>query len=207
MEPDRHRISELLRRSREGDREAFAELFEPYRPLVIRVACRLAGQELCDEAVLDTCLKGWRALPRFTGAAALGRWWCTIARNATLDLLRQRQRRQLHEVSLFEPVSAGSRPDSHEPTHLERLPDRSIPTPEEQVCQRELGECLDRGLARLSAEHRAALLLREVDGLSYREIAAATGVAIGTVMSRLFHARRNLRKWILLEQHHETGLE
>ena len=77
---------------------------------------------------------------------------------------------------------------------VETIPDSSAASPRREAELRDLGVVLDEAMAVLSEEHRTVLLLREVDGLSYRELAAATGVSIGTVMSRLFHARRKLRR-------------
>lgn len=189
MTSDRQRTQELLRRAREGDRDAFALLFEPYRALVMKVAYRLVGEAGCDDVVLETCVKGWQALPRFKGGDALGRWWCRIARNAALDELRRRKRLQI-EVSLHEGIEDE---EGSERTLMDELPDPRAPSPAELADNRDVGELVDRAMAQLSREHRATLLMREVDGLSYLQVAAATGVSIGTVMSRLFHARRKLR--------------
>jgi len=77
---------------------------------------------------------------------------------------------------------------------LDRVADPRAEGADRRVQRLELGTQLAEALAQLSAEHRTALLLREVDGLSYKEVAAATGVGIGTVMSRLFYAKHRLRK-------------
>jgi len=79
---------------------------------------------------------------------------------------------------------------------VERIADERSPQPDEAAELSDLGTVLDSGMAKLSENHRQALFLREVDGLSYREVAAAQGVSIGTVMSRLFHARRRLRRLV-----------
>jgi len=174
----------LLERARGGDVNAFAEMFEGYRAILHRVAYRLVGPDACDDVVMDSYLKAWRSLPRFRGDSALRTWLCRIVNNCALDFCRKRARHDARHVT----------DDARENgSILERIPDQSSPSPRREAERRELGEALAAAIAALSESHRTTLLLREVDGLSYRQVAAATGVSIGTVMSRLFHARRRLR--------------
>ncbi len=202
MNQDQKGIQEQLDRARAGDRDAFAELFEPYRPLVTRIAIRLVGPDASDDVVVDTCVKGWQALPRFEGTEALGRWWCRIVRNAALDELRRLRRRE-EALPTQEPLATLEDDGLDDP--LARVADPGAPSPAQLAERKELGELIERALAKLGEDHRTAILLREVDGLEYRQIAQATGVSIGTVMSRLFHARRRLRRLIEEEQAHETA--
>ena len=176
---------ELLDRARAGDAEAFAQLFESQRAVLHRVAYRLVGSASCDDVVMESYLKAWRALPQFKGHCALRTWLCRIANNCALDLLRQQNRR---EVS----IQSADEPDAQ--PLLERIADAAATAPDRAADLHDLGGAIDAALTQLSAEHRAALLLREVDGLSYQEVAAATGASIGTVMSRLFYARRRMRR-------------
>ena len=175
----------LLVKARTGDAAAFAELFESFRPLLYRLAYRLVGPDDCDDVVMDTYLKAWRAIPEFGARASMKTWLCRILRNCGLDHLRQRQRRQARRAEATEPT---------QPDPVDLLPAAEREQPDERAAAADLGQHIRDALATLSEGHRAAILLREVDGLSYREIAAATGVSIGTVMSRLFHAKRNLQK-------------
>ena len=202
MSKDRQEIQEQLDRARAGDRDAFAELFEPYRPLVTRIAIRLVGPDASDDVVVDTCVKGWQALPRFEGSEALGRWWCRIARNAALDEIRRRRRRE-DALPTQEPLVTLEEDGPTDP--LAQVADPRAPSPAEFAERKDLAELIERALAKLGEDHRTTLLLREVDGLEYRQIAQATGVSIGTVMSRLFHARRRMRRLIEEEQAHETA--
>ncbi|NOY83027.1 MAG: sigma-70 family RNA polymerase sigma factor [Kiritimatiellaeota bacterium] len=182
---------ELLARARQGDVDAFAVLFEAMRPLMHRVAYRLVGPNDCDDVVMETYIKAWRALSEFGGRSTLATWTCRIARNCAYDLLRRRGRREVREQSLDEPLEEGR-------DRSEEVPDPRARTPAEAAAADDLRGAIQAALDRLHEVHRTTFLLREVDGLSYREIAAATGVRIGTVMSRLFYARRRLRR--LLEQ-------
>jgi RNA polymerase sigma-70 factor (ECF subfamily) len=176
----------LLDRARQGDVEAFAAVFEQFRPLLHRIACRLVGVDDGEDVVMDTYLKAWKAIPRFRGDAALRSWLCTATRNCALDYLRRRRRddeRLVHDA-----------PDGDDETPLlERLADPQAEGSDRRAERVDVGGELAAALRELSADHRTTLLLREVDGLSYKEVAAATGVNIGTVMSRLFYAKHKLR--------------
>jgi RNA polymerase sigma-70 factor (ECF subfamily) len=177
--------SKLLARARDGDADAFAAVFEAYRPMMTRIAYRLVGPDDYEDVVMDSYLKAWRSLTGFEGRASLSTWLCRIVRNCGLDHLRRRKRQELRLVrddgdSSLEPV-------------VERVADRPGLSPDRQAAARDLGEVIREAMDQLSEKHREALLLREVDELSYAEIAAATGVNVGTVMSRLFYAKRRLR--------------
>ncbi len=176
-------------RARAGDADAFAEVFESLRPRVFAVTCRLVGADAAEDVVMDTYLKAWRSIGGYRGSARLSSWLYRIAYNCAMDALRHRTR--LSEVPIDAPDPQGNVPG-------EALADSRSPHPPEtlEAADRALG--LDRALAGLAETHRTALLLRYADGLTYAEIAAATGVAIGTVMSRLFNAKRKLRG--LMEQ-------
>ncbi len=178
----------LLAAARAGDMDAFAALFEPLRPMIFAVAVRLVGPDDADDVVMETFLKAWRALPGFAGRASLKTWLLRIARNAALDLLRSRSRRGVYEQSLDEAAPEdGVRFE-------ETVPDPRAAPPDLEAMRKDLGIALERALAELDPSHRTVFLLREVDGLSYKEIAEAVGVRLGTVMSRLFYARRALRR-------------
>ena len=187
MALSRNQIQVLLAKARDGDVEAFATVFEEYRSLLHRIACRLVGPHECDDVVMDTYIKVWRSIPRFRGSASIKTWLCKAARNCSLDYLRRRSRQEARRVE----------PADDEPTPVvERIPDSAENQPDEIAVQHDLRAMIDRAVGRLADHHRTAFLLREVDGLSYNEIAGATGVSVGTVMSRLFHARRYLRGFL-----------
>ena len=166
-----------------GDMDEFAARFEPLRPMIFRVACRLVGETDAEDVVMDTFLKAWQALPGFRGGAALATWLYRIAWNCADDHLRRR-RRQLHR---------GLSPDAT-PPDLDGFPAPDGHSPEDLAAQADDARYLRRALSQLPDAQRIALLMRYADDLSYRDIAAATGVRIGTVMSRLFQGRRRLRR-------------
>lgn len=181
----------LLRQAQEGDMEAFATVFEQYRPLMKSVAYRLVGGDDCEDVVMDSFLKAWRSLPGIRNLDAVRTWLCRMVRNTALDLLRKRRREQVH---LVEDV-----PDEDGSGILDRVADEAAPTGGQEGERNELVGVLQQALGGLSEEHRTVILLREADGLSYKEIAVATSASIGTVMSRLFYAKRKLRN-LLAEQ-------
>jgi len=184
-------MSSLLRKARAGDVEAFVQLFEPLRPTVHMVARTLVGEPDAEDVVMETYLKAWTHLPGYRGGASLKTWLLRIARNAALDVLRRRASR---------PTSSLSGESTDEPVVLD-VEDPTAVTPAEQLEVRDSVAMLRKALARLDPPHRQVLLMRYEDGLSYGEIAAASGLAIGTVMSRLFNAKRKLRAiWEQLEE-------
>jgi RNA polymerase sigma-70 factor (ECF subfamily) len=172
-----------LERARHGDMEAFMALFHDARPMVFSVAYRIVGADDAEDVLMETTLKAWKALPGFTGRAGLRTWLCRIAHNCAVDYLRRRPR--------WAAQGSDESPEGADPA---ALPDRSQRHPVETMAGAELETQIQAALGTLSPEHRATLLLRFVDGLGYAEIAAATGVSIGPVMSRLFNGRRKMMR-------------
>ncbi len=185
----------LLERAQAGDIEAFAELFEQQRRFVYAIACRLTGVNDGEDVVMETFLKAWKALPGFHRQSSLKTWLAKIARNCALDFCRRADRRTAREVTVT---------DDQGDNALEQLADPAADgaNPASQAVDRETQSLIQQAMAQLSEEQRVAVVMREVDGLSYREIAAATGVGVGTVMSRLFYGKRKLRG-ILQEMYDE----
>lgn len=174
-------MASLFEQARDGDMDAFAALFEPLRSKVHAVAYRVAGPDLAEDVVMDTYLHAWKALPKLRKPGALSSWMCRIARNRSLDMLRQRRR--LVSLECCDD-------DGH--THQRDIPDDSMRPDWLQVRHDDLA-AVRRAMQQLSETQRSVLQMRHIDELSYAEIASASGVSIGTVMSRLFHARRRLR--------------
>lgn len=179
MEKDSARLLDL---ARSGDVDAFAELFEGMRSTLFSVASRLVGPVEADDVVMETYLKSWQAIPRFSGRSSLKTWLYRIAHNCALDSIRSRQRRKEQSLPAGDPDAGPAR----EPV------DDGV-GPDEVAARMELVEEVRQALSMLSPDHAVALQLRYTDGLTYAEIAAATGVSLGTVMSRLFNAKRRLR--------------
>lgn len=175
---------DLLTRAQNGDAEAFAEAFEGLRPTVFAVAARLVGPDEAEDVTMETYLRAWKALPKFHGRSSLKSWLYRIAHNCAIDAIRKRVRQR--EV-YPEPGDDGR-------SLLEAVPDSTAEHPAAGLESEETRDVIDRALMKVPETHRLVLLLRYSDGLSYSEIAAATGLAPGTVMSRLFNGKRKLRQ-------------
>ena len=164
-----------LARARAGDVAAFGALVRRHQERVFRFLHRmLDAREEAMELSQDVFVKAWQALPGWRPEAAFSTWLLQIARNAALDQLRCRQ------VVRFAPLEEG----------LEVADE--APGPEARYATRERQAQLERALRRLAAEHREILLMREVEGLAYGELASVLGIAEGTVKSRLARARSTL---------------
>ncbi len=176
----------LVTRAREGDRQAFEALVRQYQRRVFRVAMgMLRNEEDALEVAQEAFVKAHQSLGRFKGDSAFYTWLHRITSNLCIDLLRRRR---------GEPVEYddGVLRDSVDAEVTDAAP--AAPTsPVKAVLDRELGEKLRLALDGLSDAHRQILVLREVEGLSYEEISQALGIKKGTVMSRLFHARKNMQ--------------
>lgn len=188
---------DCLERAQQGDAEAFARLFESFRASVFAVAVRLVGPDEADDVVMDTYLRAWQALPGFRGRSAIKSWLYRIAYNASIDAIRKRQRR--HEVAA--PVDEEGR------SLLEEVPDERPANPAGRIELEDERATLEKALVLLAHEHRVTLELRYSEGMSYAEIAAATGVPIGTVMSRLFNGKRRLRQALERLEQEEKAAE
>jgi len=176
----------LLESAQGGDMRAFAELFEAMRPALTRVAAGLVGESDAEDVVMNALLKLWKALPAFRGQAALRTWVIRVVRNTGLDHLRGRARRREVPLEL--------EGDDGEASRSMDLPDPTTVHPGETMDAEGDRGVITEALARIEPAHRRVLELRFLDELSYKEIAAATGVTIGTVMSRIFYAKRKLAK-------------
>lgn len=167
--------------------EAFLALFEDSRATVHAVAWRLVGQDEAEDVVMETYLRAWKSVPGFSGRSSVRTWMCRIAHNCSVDWLRKRKH-------MVQPLESCGFEDGERGGERDQYPDPCQREPSEIMAGAELQGAIDSALSMVSPEHRAVLLLRLSDGLSYSEIASATGVSIGTVMSRLFNGRRKLRK-------------
>ena len=186
MTPD-----ELARAAAKGDIDAFETLLGLYQNKVYGLALRMCGsEEDAWDVAQEAFLAAWKGLPRFRGEAGFSTWLYRLTSNAAIDHLR-RVKRQRGEVSLD-----GGGPG------LDAVDD--APSPQAQAEETELREAVAEGLSMLSEDHRQALLLRELRGLSYEEIASELRVDLGTVKSRISRARGSLRK-ILVKNGNLSG--
>jgi RNA polymerase sigma-70 factor (ECF subfamily) len=175
--------AELVDKARAGDHQAFRVLVERYQGRVYGMALRvLRNDDAARDAVQDGFLKAYGALDRFEGRSSFYTWLYRIVMNQCLD--RKRRDRSDREVEWNDEVATG----------LEQGGAMAATAPDVAAERGELREVLGRAIADLPEDARRTIQLREIDGLSYKEIAAALGVPKGTVMSRLHYARRRLQE-------------
>jgi RNA polymerase sigma-70 factor, ECF subfamily len=174
---------QLLARFAAGQRHALDELFRRYRQPAYRVAFRLLGHEAdALDAVQDGFVKALTHLSSFQGRSSFKTWLLRVVSNAALDLGRQRGRREA--LTLEAPLPA----DSEAPLTAD--------DPARGLERADLRRLLDQALTALPEAQRQTFVLHADAGLSYREVAEALGISIGTVMSRLFYARQKLRAYL-----------
>jgi RNA polymerase sigma-70 factor (ECF subfamily) len=182
----------VVERARAGDHEAFRVLVERYQGRLFRLALRvLRDEEQARDAVQDAFHKVYRSLDRFEGRSSFYTWVYRLVMNQCLDA-RRRDRSDRH-VEFEDERSVELRPE--DAGHPE-------PEPAAELERGELRSQMERAIAALPEDARRTFLLREVDGLSYAEIARSLRIPKGTVMSRLHYARRRLRAALL-----EAGVE
>lgn len=180
----------LVSLAQQGDGEAFACLVERHQKMVYNLALGQTGNHHDAEEITQAAfLKAWQGLPKFQGRAAFSSWLYRLTFNAATDFLRKKSRRP-RDLSLEDPG-------------LSPLPHPG-PSPEDRSALREDRQVLWQSLEALPPPLREILLLREVEGLSYQELALALDLEEGTVRSRLFRARKSLRK-LLLEHENFRG--
>ena len=164
--------AELVRRTNRGELDAFEELVDRHRPVVVRVAARIVGTHEAEDVSQDAFLRAFHRLAHFRGDAPFRSWLLRITHNAALDHIGRR------------------RPEPVDPDTLDATEESASRPPAERLETRERIERLERKLHGLSAQHRAVLVLRDVEGMTYEEIADITDSPLGTVKGRLHRARR-----------------
>lgn len=182
----------LVSRAQAGDALAFRQLVERNQGRLFALALgMLKDRDDAMDAVQDTFIKVHQKLGDFEGNAAFSTWVYRICVNLCIDRQRSKARRRTVDM---DEVAPGALTDASIYAGAAIMPKLSGQNPLQNAGDKELGVAIQRALGELSDEHRAVLLLREVEGCSYEEISAALDVPRGTVMSRLFHARRNMQR-------------
>jgi RNA polymerase sigma factor (sigma-70 family) len=181
-----------LEAARHGDLDAFNWLVLRYQTRVYNLCYRmLSDPDAAADATQEAFLSAWRAMPRFKGDQ-FRTWLLRIATNACLDVLRSRKRHPTQSIDGWNPGDGSE--EATEPLPLADL-DPSI-DPERQVLRAETVAAIQLGLDTLPDEQRIALVLVDVQGLSYDEAAAVTGANLGTVKSRINRARSRMRDFL-----------
>ena len=181
---------ELVAAARRGDRDAFRTLFERYHRRAYALAFGVVRhQDDALDIVQDAFIKAHKYLDKFEGNSSFYTWLYRIVMNLAIDHLRKHRR--VKPVELDEQhfdEAAGD--DSLLPKILGGNPGRAL-------MDKQIRARIDQALGELSDNHRAVLIMRELEGMSYEEMAQAMGCSKGTIMSRLFHARKNMQRQLL----------
>src|SRR6266536_1260653 len=178
---------DLIRRCQAGDTEAFDELVTRYRTRVFGMIYNMihSEQDAWDLAQ-DSFVKAWKSIKRFRGQSSFYTWIYRIVMNVTIDWARKKQ------------IKAGGA-EFDDAIQLKEIDPASKTVPQadalpyETMERSEIRAGIDRAIAQRSPEHRAVILMKEIEEMQYHEIAETLGCSIGTVMSRLFYARKKLQ--------------
>jgi len=178
--------NELVARSQQGDHAAFEELVTRHRRKAFAMIYQMVRNEQdAWDLAQEAFIRAWKSLPKFKGDASFYTWFYRITTNVTIDWLRKKQ---IAGEKEFDDEVAVREAD---PTS--RLLPKRTALPQEKMRSAEIGDRIKAAIDTLSPEHRSVILLKEVEQLQYNEIAEVMGCSIGTVMSRLFYARKKLQ--------------
>ena len=178
-EPNSGSDEQLVERAQQGDRRAFELLIRKYQHKIIQLVSRLVGDGDAPDVAQESFIKAWRALPGFRGQSAFYTWLYRIGINTAKNHLVARGRRPTgQDIDVDEAEQFG---------HTEQMSD--VATPEALLLSDEIRRKVGEAIAALPPDLRQAITLRELEGLSYEDIAEAMSCPIGTVRSRIFRAR------------------
>src|SRR5260370_23670087 len=173
----------LVRAPQGGEMAAFEELVVRHRDKSsARAYSMMRNEEEAIDLSQEAWVKGWQRLRQFQGESSFGTWLTRIVINLCLDQLRKQKRHRTDSIEAMSEESGG----------VERQMPVVKVTPTAGLERAELRQRIDRALGQLSYEHRPVLVLHEFEEMEYKEIAKTMGCSIGTVMSRLFYARRKM---------------
>ncbi len=173
----------LVKAAQKGDMNAFEELVARHRDKIYaRAFTMMRNEEDAVDLSQEAWVKGWQRLAQFQGDSSFGTWMTRIVINLCLDQLRKQKRQRAESIEEMTEESGG----------VERQMPVFTVNPTERLEREELRRRIDRAMDQMSHEHRTVLVLHAFEEMEYKEIARTMGCSIGTVMSRLFYARRKL---------------
>ncbi len=181
---------ELVARASEGDVKAFTKLVRAHSSLVYRVSLRMLGSDAAEDASQEVWVRVWRNIRTFRGESAFSTWLYRITMNTCLSMRQSESRRENQEYS-------------DEMPYLPELPGGDA-DPEAEALSAERREEIEAALAHVRAEHRAALVMRHMEGLSYAEIAQVLEVPTGTAKGWVTRGRAALLMALAQQRHQEN---
>ena len=174
---------QLVEWARGGDTESFEELVFRHRDKIFaRAILMVRNEEEAMDLSQEAWVKAWQRLAQFHGDSSFATWITRIVINLCLDHIRRQKRVRAESIEALDEESGG----------VERQMPVECANPTEGLEKEEMRERIDEAMEKLTEAHRTVLVLHEFEGLEYKEIAKRVGISIGTVMSRLFYARRRL---------------
>lgn len=169
--------------AQQGDTEAFEQLVYRHRDKIYaRAMLMMRNEEEALDLSQEAWVKAWQRLHQFQGDSSFATWMTRIVINLCLDQIRRQKKTRSESIEQLEEDAGG----------VERQMPVETVNPTEGLEKTELRRRIDEAMSKLTDAHRAVLIMHEFDGLQYKEIADRIGISIGTVMSRLFYARRRL---------------
>jgi RNA polymerase sigma-70 factor, ECF subfamily len=178
---------DLVKRCQAGEADAFDELVVRYRTRIFGMIYNMVHNEQdAWDLAQDSFVKAWKSMKRFRGQSSFYTWMYRIVMNVTIDWLRKKQIK-------------GAGAEFDDSIQLKEIDpaSKTVPKPDalpyERMQQTEIRAQIDNAISQLTPEHRAVILMKEIEDMQYHEIAEALGCSIGTVMSRLFYARKKLQ--------------
>jgi len=184
----------LFSKAQAGDMEAFEIFMAAYEKLIYNAAYRmLSNSHDCEDIAQEVLIKVYKNISKCKNAASFKSWLLRIVHNTCIDEIRKRKNKAT--------ISLDKEPESDDgPMENQLLKDEN--TPETELIKKDINLQINKAIDNLPVDYRAVIILRDVNGLSYDEIAKITNVNLGTVKSRIARARSNLQKElkILLEQ-------
>ena len=178
---------DLVKQCQAGNTEAFDQLVTRYRTRVFAMIYNMVHNEQdAWDLAQDSFVKAWKSIGRFRGRSSFYTWIYRIVMNVTIDWLRKKQVKgagtEFNDAIQLREIEPGSRTSP-----------KADPLPHERMERSEIRARIDNAIAQISPEHRAVIVMKEIEEMQYHEIAEALGCSIGTVMSRLFYARKRLQ--------------
>jgi RNA polymerase sigma-70 factor (ECF subfamily) len=178
---------DLVKQCQAGNAEAFDELVTRYRTRIFAMIYNMVHNEQdAWDLAQDSFVKAWKSIKRFHGRSSFYTWVYRIVMNVTIDWLRKKQIKgagvEFDDAIQLREINPASK----------TLP-KADPLPYERMQRSEIRARIDDAIGQLSPEHRAVILMKETEDMQYHEIAESLGCSIGTVMSRLFYARKKLQ--------------
>jgi len=193
---DSNEMLELIKKAQQGDSNAFGELIAAYEKFVFNVACRMFGNaQDAEDIAQEALIKAYKNIDKFDFNSSFSTWLYRITTNTCIDEMRKRKGKETYSID-----------NEDEETGLSLQIKDTAPDASEKVMQQETVSEVRKAIDKLSEEHKMVIILRDIQDLSYEEVADTLGINVGTVKSRLARARKNLKDIILKDREQREKL-